>query len=355
MQLIANPPTNLSAVAAEHAVRQLGGRRPCAGTTATTRPRCRCKQQGRQTVGYRFVLGLVSLSAAQPLQPAHRRAADHLRASAPAQHVHDHRGSHVRRPGHRRPAGGGEAADGRRRRPGPGRWTTPSSAPPTGASAYPGAMPVYAVVPTQGLDDETRRPGWPSSSATPSGDGQVSGLANGQLPPGYLPVTAANGLGAEHDYVLTAAAAVRKQAGDVPALDIDAARGRGRSATSANAEADADADADADAGRAPRRPRRRRQPPPRRCRPRVGADRPSDAAGAPSGSATPPVTEAPTVLTAGQSSTFGRLGVPGLLVVRPRLRAGRVPDALVRPDLGRPSPPRARRRARRPRRGRRRR
>ena len=34
----------------------------------------------------------------------------------------------------------------------------------------------------------------------------------------------------------------------------------------------------------------------------------------PAGSSTPPVTDAPTVLTSGQQSEFGRLGVPGLLV-----------------------------------------
>ena len=48
--------------------------------------------------------------------------------------------------------------------------------------------------------------------------GQVSGLGVGQLPPGYLPLTATDGLGALSAYTLEAATAVRTQDGKVPSV-----------------------------------------------------------------------------------------------------------------------------------------
>jgi hypothetical protein len=49
--------------------------------------------------------------------------------------------------------------------------------------------------------------------------GQTPGLANGQLPDGYLPMTISNGLGSLRAYSLAAAAAVQAQQGYVPATD----------------------------------------------------------------------------------------------------------------------------------------
>jgi hypothetical protein len=82
-------------------------------------------------------------------------------------------------------------------------------------NAYPGAMVVYADIPTSGL---------PSGNAAAyaqlldfaAGAGQTPGLRAGQLPPGYLPMTSANGLGAMVTYTRAAAQDVRAQNGLVP-------------------------------------------------------------------------------------------------------------------------------------------
>ena len=87
----------------------------------------------------------------------------------------------------------------------------------TGASAYPGTLVVYAAIPTSGL---------PAAAATDyadlltfaAGPGQTPGEGVGQLPPGYLPLTAANGLGGLAAYTVAAAADVAAQNGQVPPL-----------------------------------------------------------------------------------------------------------------------------------------
>ena len=84
-------------------------------------------------------------------------------------------------------------------------------------AAYPGAMVVYAAVPTAGL---------PAAAATAYAalvewavtTGQTPGTRSGTLPPGYLPLTAANGLGALASYSSRAAVAIADQKGVVPPL-----------------------------------------------------------------------------------------------------------------------------------------
>jgi hypothetical protein len=101
-----------------------------------------------------------------------------------------------------------------------GTWQIPPDAirtKPEGAGAYPGAMVVTAQVPTLGLPstDASRYAQFLTFAA---GDGQTPGTGNGQLPPGYLPMTSANGLGSLADYTRLAAAAVEGQTGDVPPI-----------------------------------------------------------------------------------------------------------------------------------------
>jgi len=85
------------------------------------------------------------------------------------------------------------------------------------AGAYPGTLPVYADVPTSGLAAATA-----AHLATllryAAGPGQVAGTSNGELPPGYLPLTKADGLGELAAYTKRAADAVATQRGDVPGL-----------------------------------------------------------------------------------------------------------------------------------------
>ena len=88
---------------------------------------------------------------------------------------------------------------------------------PSAKSAYPGAMLVYADIPTQGL---------PKADALDYADfllfaasaGQSPGSALGQLPSGYLPLTAANNLKFEDMYTYSATLAVLFQKGVIPPL-----------------------------------------------------------------------------------------------------------------------------------------
>lgn len=100
-----------------------------------------------------------------------------------------------------------------------GTWPIPyddfeSSA---GSGAYPGTMIVYAAVPTSGLQ--------PADAADlaalltfAAGPGQTPGDGVGQLPAGYLPLTAADGLGDLAAYTKAAAADVAAQNGQVPPM-----------------------------------------------------------------------------------------------------------------------------------------
>ena len=95
-------------------------------------------------------------------------------------------------------------------------------------------MVVYAAIPTSGL---------PAADATDyaalltfaAGPGQTPGSGVGQLPPGYLPLTAADGLGGLAAYTLAAAADVAAQNGQVPALTSAAAGSAASGAASSNA------------------------------------------------------------------------------------------------------------------------
>jgi len=306
MQLIANPPSNLSAVLLNMQYSNSAVATVCKydGYDPTTLP---LRQQGRQNVGYRFVLGVVSLSAAHRYNL--RTAALQTTSASVAGQTYAVAGRTFVGPD---TAGLQAAAKLLKADATAGSWSLdyPKLSTPEGRAAYPGAMPIYAVVPTRGLD-ESASTRMAKLLCYASGTGQVPGLANGQLPPGYLPVTADNGLGAEHDYVLTAAAAVRKQGGDVPALDM--------TPPAADEVCNFSPPATPKPTKTPTKPA---TPKPTKAGPKVSPVVPVASvppvvvpSKKPSGSATPaPVTEAPTVLTAGQQSEFGRLGVPGLLV-----------------------------------------
>jgi hypothetical protein len=96
-------------------------------------------------------------------------------------------------------------------------WTLNTETAAKHPDAYPGTMAVYADVPTSGLDkaDATRLATLLHYAAT---TGQQPGIANGQLPAGYLPLSKANGLADLSDYTSRAGQAVAAQDGTVPAL-----------------------------------------------------------------------------------------------------------------------------------------
>jgi hypothetical protein len=79
--------------------------------------------------------------------------------------------------------------------------------------AYPGTMMVYADIPTKGLDSSDA-----ADYATLLRYAATTGQTDGNLPAGYLPMTAANHLGNEAAYTLADADAVAAQKGNIPAL-----------------------------------------------------------------------------------------------------------------------------------------
>lgn len=100
-----------------------------------------------------------------------------------------------------------------------GTWPIPYNnfETPAGVSAYPGTLVVYAAVPTSGLSaaDATD---YAALLTFAAGPGQTPGSGVGQLPSGYLPLTAADGLGGLAAYTLAAAKDVAAQNGQVPPL-----------------------------------------------------------------------------------------------------------------------------------------
>jgi hypothetical protein len=101
-----------------------------------------------------------------------------------------------------------------------GTWPIPYAAMrqnPNDVAAYPGTMFVYLAVPDGGL---------PAQDAADLATlmrfavttGQTPGYGNGQLPPGYAPMTTADGLGDQISFTLRAASAVANQNGVVPPL-----------------------------------------------------------------------------------------------------------------------------------------
>jgi hypothetical protein len=99
-----------------------------------------------------------------------------------------------------------------------GTWTVPYSKMRTasaGKSAYPGTMLISTDMPTQGLTKAVASQ-YGRFLSFAAADGQHPGFGSGQLPPGYVPMTAANGLGKMAAYTKAAAIDVIAQNSKVP-------------------------------------------------------------------------------------------------------------------------------------------
>jgi hypothetical protein len=305
MQLIQNPASNLASVLLNMQFSSSAVQTVCKydGTDPSL---LALKQQGRQAIGYRFVLGVVSLSAAERYN-LRTASLQTLSTLAPSKQFTTPEGRFFANPdrtGMKAAAAllTADAADG--------QWQLDYSAIPTGdgAKAYPGLMPVYTAVPTEGLDAKT---------ATRLGkflcyankEGQQPGLANGELPLGYLPITKANGLGVQDAYMLSAVAAIKAQAGEVPALDAAAPDREEacdfRKTTSSPTPTPTETASPTTPVVVPVAPI---DPLPSASVP-TASESPSAAP-----TAAAPVVQANPVLTSGETSAFGRLGAPGLLV-----------------------------------------
>jgi hypothetical protein len=99
-----------------------------------------------------------------------------------------------------------------------GTWTMPYNKLRTdaaGKSAYPGTMLISTDVLTSGLSKPLARD-YAKFLDFAATSGQRAGFGNGQVPPGYLPLTASNGMAKMAAYTKDAAAAVTAQKGQVP-------------------------------------------------------------------------------------------------------------------------------------------
>ena len=96
-------------------------------------------------------------------------------------------------------------------------WSLPYDTLSSNPAAYPGTMLVNTDLPMSGLSTAQAND-YANLLRYAAGAGQAPGLGNGQLPPGYLPMTKANGLGVEVAYTLRAATDVAHQTGQVTPL-----------------------------------------------------------------------------------------------------------------------------------------
>ena len=171
---------------------------------------------GRQIGGYRFLLGITSLGDAERFGLDTAALLSDVADSAPSQFTDATGRTFVK------PTNASLAAAA--------TLITPTASPvdwqpayetwrsdAKGAKAYPGTMIVYADVPTTGLPSADAK-AYGAFLRFAAGQAQVPGFGAGQLPPGFLPMTAANGLGAMADYTSRAADAVAAQQGAVPPL-----------------------------------------------------------------------------------------------------------------------------------------
>ena len=207
-------------------------------------------------------------------------------------------------PERRLDAGGDRRSSSRTRRPAPGRcrddsWARRKKA----AAAYPGTMVVYAAVPTTGLPHDRRQGLRRRCCASRPARVRRPGLGVGELPPGYLPLTKANGLGELAGYTWRPPTTSRRRR----------ARCRRSPATRRPAHADADTDPDDDTRRSPARRTRTRVRRPSRCR------RSPPAAGSSLAGRTQPTVASSPPPTHGRSRSAARSGIGlgggGLVVV----------------------------------------
>lgn len=213
LPLVASPMTRLNLVSLnlQYAIQQ--SQVVCTGAS-TSNPKLAAN--GPQSIGSRFIIGITSLADADRYRIDIASLQAKVAADAPAK-FNDATGRSFVAPTDDglRAAAGLLAPD-----TSAGIWRLPYDRLVGGSgssTAYPGAMLVSMAVPTKGLPAPE-----PDNYATflrfVVGLGQTPGGAAGQLPDGYLPLTAANGLGAQLRYTQVAAQYVSAQEGKVPDL-----------------------------------------------------------------------------------------------------------------------------------------
>lgn len=220
LNLVANPQTNLAAVTLNLQYGSSSVLTACNYTTDDPIASLALKKVGRESIGKRFVLGLVTVSAAKrynlrtaSLQTSSKvvdgqrftdatdrtfvaPTTESLKAATSALSFNDY--SDV--------------------------WTVDQSALRSEGSrdAYPGIVTTYMAVPTDGLSDgDAQALAKLLCYAVDDKRGARQGDGNGFLPAGYLALTDDNGLGSQRAYALKAVSAIRNQTKSVPTLTSD--------------------------------------------------------------------------------------------------------------------------------------
>lgn len=167
--------------------------------------------QGRQQPGFRFMLGVTSLGDASRYALSSAALQVHKDATAPVKFTSAVGRTFVL------PTDAALAAAAALLTPDSASqsWRLPYAALTSSSTAYPGTMPVYTSVATTGLSAADAK-AYAGFLRFVAGAGQTPGLGNGQLPPGFLPLTKANGLAALAAYTLKAADLVQAQGGTLP-------------------------------------------------------------------------------------------------------------------------------------------
>lgn len=171
---------------------------------------------GRENPGQRFLIGVTSLADADQFQLDTAALQTQVSSSAPAKFSSASGRAFVA------PTGASLRAAAEILQPDPqiGTWLLPTGEfhnDPRAADAYPGTMLMSVDIPTSGLptSDAKHYATFLDFAAT---SGQTPGGGNGQLPAGYLPMTAANGMASMAAYTEGAACSVAAQTGSAPSL-----------------------------------------------------------------------------------------------------------------------------------------
>lgn len=218
LNLVANPQQNLAAVTVNLQYGSSAVLTSCNFQTDDPLGSLPLRKIGRMAVGQRFVLGLVSLSSASRYNL--RTAALQTSSTVPFQQRFSDTSGRTFASGTTaalKAAAAELAVD-----PDTKTWRVDHAALRASAvkTGYPGVMPVYAAVRTEGLNAATAA-GLAKllCFAVDEKRGLRSGSSNGRLPAGYLALSDANGLGDLRNYTLKAVSAIRNQTKSVPAVD----------------------------------------------------------------------------------------------------------------------------------------
>jgi hypothetical protein len=217
LPLVASPTSALVAIAQalqfaaplSQTVCALGGGNTDLGDKLTT--------SGREAPGFRFMIGLTSLGDAEYYRLDTAQLQTYQIAPDPTARFASSTGRLFAAPTNDALIAAARLASPNEST---GTWPIPYAAMrqnPADAAAYPGTMFVYAAVPTSGLP-ATDASDFASLMRFAVTQGQKPGFDNGQLPPGYAPMTSADGLGDQISFTLRAASAVASQKGKVPTL-----------------------------------------------------------------------------------------------------------------------------------------